>query len=113
MSLDVYIIPFTSKEESFVVQLGNVPIRFESFWNDIAELWFIDVYNATDNNPIALGIPLVTGCDLLAQFKYTGLTGHIFCHNEAGGKEPPTYDNLGETAFVYYTPTSIPAFEGY
>lgn len=113
MALDVYIIPFSNKEESFVCSLSGISLRFENFWNDAAQLWFIDVYNATTNEAITLGLPLVTGCDLLAQFKYKGLAGHIFCHNEGATDEPPTFENLGETCFVYFTPLDIPAFEGF
>lgn len=113
MALDVYVIPFSNQPQTFSCVLSGVGLQMTNRWNDKAGVWMVDIDRAADGQRLISGLPLVTGCDLLAQHRYLGLDGHIFCHNDGDSDDPPTYDNLGVNCFVYYTPVSIPAFEGY
>lgn len=112
MALDVYILPFTNRPQTFTCTLAGIELKFTNKWNAQAGLWFVDIERAADGVEIAASVPLVTGCDLLAPFEYLGLVGHIFCHNSQSDA-PPDYDNLGTDCNVYFTPEKIPAFEGY
>lgn len=112
MALEAYIIPFSNEPEEFSCSFGGKTLKFKTKWNDSFAQWQVDVIDAKTESVLSYGIPLVTGCDLLAPFDYLGLEGHIFVKSE-GDDLPPTVDNLGKTCFVYYTPEDIPAFDGF
>ena len=112
-ALNVYILPFEAKPMTFSCTLSGVELRFTNKWNEQAQLWFVDIEKASDGTKLVAGLPLVTGCDLLAPFRHLGLQGHIFCHTDGDNNQPPTYSNLGTDCKVYFTPESVPAFEGF
>lgn len=113
MALNVFVIPFSSNPQTFSCALSGVELKFTSKWNAQVGLWFIDIARAKDDSPLVTGLPLVTGCDLLAPFRHLGLQGHIFCNNDSDLADPPTLENLGTDCKVYFTPENVPAFEGY
>ena len=63
--------------------------------------WVMDI-NDGAGNPLVCGIPLVTGADLLAQYAYLGLGGHIVVVSDAAPDAVPTFDNLGSGSHVYW-----------
>lgn len=61
-------------------------------------------------NPIIMGIPLVTGADLLEQFRrYIGPPGMLFVLSDTSEQlsdaTVPDWDHLGVTGHVYYLPS--------
>lgn len=113
MALNVFILPFTTAPQTFNCTLSGIELKFTNKWNEIAGLWYVDIARANTGEPLVSGLPLVTGCDLLAPFRHLGLDGHIFCHSDGEVDSPPTLENLGVDCKVYFTPESIPAFEGF
>lgn len=50
------------------------------------------------------GIPLVTGADLLAQYKHLSIGGQLFVQTDGDPEAVPTYASLGATAGLYWIP---------
>lgn len=62
--------------------------------------WCLDISD-TQGNPIACGLPLVTGADLLAQFAYLGIGASLYVVSDGNASDVPTFANLGTDAHVY------------
>ncbi len=63
--------------------------------------WVLDIADV-DGNPIAFGLPLVTGHDLLGQYAYLGIAGELVVQSDADIYAPPTFDNLGTESHLYF-----------
>jgi hypothetical protein len=99
---NTYTIPFSNSPEQFSITLSGTDYFIKNQWNDIAQLWFIDILDA-DENPLVCSIPLVSGVDLLDGLSYLGIPGVLNCYTNGDPYANPTYDNLGVNSFVYYT----------
>lgn len=64
------------------------------------DCWLLDISDSF-GNPIVCGIPLVTGCDLLAQFAYLGFGCSLYCTTDGDRPTPPKWWNLGSTAHLW------------
>ena len=87
--MSAYTIPLTHEPQSFSIALGGTEYRLCIRWYEPGG-WLLDISSAADT-PILAGVPLVTGCDLLAQYGYLGIGGALL----VSGDVPPTLDNLG------------------
>ena len=114
MTQSVYEIPLIAGAQTFSVTLsGNVynmtMIYRGSTFNGVpANLcgYVLDIDDSL-SNPIVHGIPLVTGVDLLAQYKYLDIApGELVVYTDGNPSAPPTYSNLGSTAHLYYVVNS-------
>lgn len=63
--------------------------------------WTVDISDAS-GNPILCGMPLVTGADLLGQFAYLALGGHLVVMSEGVPDALPTFANLGSGSHLYW-----------
>lgn len=63
--------------------------------------WTVDLADAP-GNPILCGMPLVTGTDLLGQYAYLNLGGHLVVSSEGIPDAVPTFGNLGSGSHVYW-----------
>lgn len=63
--------------------------------------WLLDI-NDQNNTPIVNGIPLVTGADLLEQYKYLGFGFILYCFTDGMPSAIPTFSNLGTTSHLYF-----------
>lgn len=63
--------------------------------------WVLDIADAY-GEPLACGLPLVTGADLLAQFEYLNLGGHLIVESAGIPDATPTFNNLGSGSRVYW-----------
>lgn len=101
-----YNIPLTPQPQTFQISLGGVQYRITLQWRD-ADLggWFLDIAD-TSGNAIVSGIPLVTGCDLLAQYAYLGFPGQLWVISNGGDPSPvPTFTDLGvSNSLLFVTP---------
>ena len=62
--------------------------------------WVIDISDSS-GNPIVQGIPMVTGTDLLGQYKYLGFGFSLLVATDSDLTTPPTFDNLGINGHLY------------
>lgn len=107
-------IPLIPAPQRFGVSLNNVNYQFTVVWRDVASSvlgdltamvgggWVLDVADAA-GNPIASGLPLVTGADLLAQLRYLDIGGGaaLIVQTSHDLDAVPTYTNLGDTSHLY------------
>lgn len=72
-------------------------------------MWMLDIADTTET-PILQGLPLVTGADLLAQYRYlTNIPpGLLGVATDGVPDAVPTYQNLGLTSHVYYVVNGNP-----
>lgn len=92
-------IPLSPDNQQFNIQIGSGNFRVRVIWRDDAG-WVIDLQDSSGEDIIA-GIPLVTGVDLLAQYKYIGLGFALVCLCDAAVQEYPTKADLGSASHLY------------
>lgn len=93
-------IPLTAQPQDFFVALAGVQYSFKLRWRDDPNGgWVLDIADSSGNALIS-GIPLVTGVDLLAQYKYVGIGVELWVQTDAADA-PPTYTNLGSASHLY------------
>ncbi len=81
--MTAYEIPLSPKPQTFAIQLAGVNYQLTLTWNDALICWVLDVADA-NNVPIVLGIPVITGLDLLAQYRYLGFGGSLVVQTDGG-----------------------------
>lgn len=99
-----YVIPFSPQPQKIVVQLGGTTYTLTTRWLTPSDCWLLDIADV-NNNPIVSGIPMITGADLLEQYRYLGFTGSLFAYaTQAPVDTVPTFRNLGITTQVAFFP---------
>lgn len=90
----------------FTITLDQVAYQLTVLWRDAPAVgggWVLDIADSL-GAPIVTGIALVTGADLLAQYEYLGIGGQLFVQTDYDLDAVPTFQNLGQTAHLYYVP---------
>lgn len=100
MAVVPFEIPLSPKAQTFNVSLANVDYNMRLVWNPISACWMLDISD-TDGVPVVLGIPLVTGADLLAQYTYLGIRGGLVVTVD-DGVGVPTFSGLGLQGHLYF-----------
>lgn len=100
MATSVYEVPLNGQPQTLQITLGNVAYQLTVQWRN-ATGWVLDIATL-DGTAILQGVPLVTGADLLGQYKYLGITGGLFVSTDADPNAPPTYSNLGTASHLYF-----------
>lgn len=103
MAITYYRIPVSPGiPTDFGVTLNGVIYAMSLRWrsNDQAG-WVLDIYDV-NAQPLVCGIPLVTGLDLLMQYKYLGINGCLVVLTEGDSYATPTFDNLGVASNLYF-----------
>lgn len=97
-----YRIPLTAEEQTFTITLAGTEYQLTVRWNDSDEGgWMLDIDKPDNAGSILAGIPLVTGCDLLAPVDYLGIGGGLVVWAD-GSDLPPTLANLGDGVDLYF-----------
>lgn len=99
--MTVQEIPLRARGQRLTIALGDETRQLTVWWNQAARCWMCDIAS-TDGEPLATGIPLVTGEDLLGQLEYLGLGGQWIVQSDNDTDEVPTYQSLGQTGHLYY-----------
>ncbi|HEY8355732.1 MAG TPA: hypothetical protein VIK69_12050 [Methylophilaceae bacterium] len=99
---DYYRIPLTPTPQRFTIGLDGVDYIIHLNYRNVDEGgWTIDIHDI-DDNPIVNGIPLVTGTNLLGQYRHLGFTGGLWVQTASDPDAVPTFVNLGVDAFLYW-----------
>lgn len=98
----VFRIPLVALPQRFSIDLAGRALTMVSRWNGEMPAWCIDLYDANTQEPIILCLPLVTGGDLLAQFRHLDLPGSLVVFTDGDLGAPPELQNLGAEANLYY-----------
>lgn len=107
----VWRLPLAPRNQMFRVDMGGTTYTLHFNYNRVNQTWIVDVCD-TNDNPICMGISLVTGTDLFGQFRYLGIGGGLpmIAMTVGVGHSPdeiPTFNNLGVDSQVYFT-TLVP-----
>lgn len=94
-------IPLSPNPQKFEIELGGVSYRMTVSWNPISSCWILDIRDSSDVD-ILLGVPIVTGVDLLAPYAHLGFAGALVAQTDSDPQAVPTRDNLGETGHLYF-----------
>lgn len=105
MAINTVEIPLISAPQTFGITLAGVPFSMRVSWNKPAQYWLLDIADGNDA-PIIQGIPLLPSGDLLAQYAYLGIAGHLWVLNDAAPGVPPGWTDLGVTSHLYFQPTT-------
>jgi hypothetical protein len=100
MGVAVFEVPLNGQPQTLQITLGSVAYQLTVQWRN-ATGWVLDIATVT-GTPILQGVPLVTGSDLLAQYRYLGLGGSLFVSTDADPDAVPTYTNLGTASHLYF-----------
>lgn len=93
-------IPFSGVPETFSVSLNGTSYNIRVYWNVPGNYWVCDLLDSS-NTAIILGIPFVTGADLLAQYAYLFPPGAIYAQKDGDSKTPPGFNDFGNTSHAY------------
>jgi hypothetical protein len=94
-------IPLSPEPQNFGIQLGGTDYNLRLVWNTAALCWMLDIAD-TDRVPILCGLPVVTGLDLLDQYRYLGFPGSLIVQTDYDADAVPTFENLGLTGRIYF-----------
>jgi len=94
-------IPLTPKPQYFNIDLAKRTYRFVLAYRNG---WTLDVYSTEHDpaEPIILGLPLVTGVDILSQYQHLGIGGALVILSDSTVFAEPTRDNLGQATRLYF-----------
>lgn len=93
-------IPLISSPQILSITVSGVTYTLTVRWCEPGKAWILDIGDIS-NNPIIQGIPLVTGADLLGQFKYLLSIGQLIVQTDNNQAAVPTFTNLGSTGHLY------------
>jgi hypothetical protein len=103
MADQLFRIPLDPVPQTFTIELNGTGYAMACRWNDAAQVWFLDIADSVTGTALISGLPLVTGGDLLSQFRHIIPEGMLFCYTDGDPSEaPPTLDNLGSTSNLYF-----------
>lgn len=87
-----YTVPLSPEPQSFGITLAGKEYRLTVRWFEAVEGgWTLDVQQPENDLPYIMGLPIVTGCDLLEQYAYMEFGGELWLDSEL----PATLDTLG------------------
>lgn len=102
MAEQVFKIPLTNIPQRFEIELSGRSLLMTSQWNGQQSAWEISISDQITDEPLIVCLPLVTGVDLLKQFAHIGIPGQLVCYTDGDQFAPPTMENLGQEAALYY-----------
>lgn len=104
MSVSIFEVPLNGQPQTLQITLSNVVYQLTVQWRNSCG-WVLDIASQT-GVAIIHGIPLVTGADLLAQYRYLGIKGSLVVSTDASPDTVPTYANLGTASHLYFAVSS-------
>lgn len=76
-------------------------VKMKMKWCPAAACWIADLTDV-NGNAIVLGVPLVTGADLLEQFGYLRLGGQLIVQTDNDLDAVPSFTSLGKEGHFYF-----------
>lgn len=98
----LFVIPLTNVPQRFTIELSGVAYIIVCKWNGEMPAWTLDIFDEVTRQPLIANLPLVAGVNLLTQFEHIGIPGKLFVYTDGDEFAPPTLDNLGQEANLYY-----------
>jgi hypothetical protein len=100
--MQLFSIPLVvGTPQTLTVSMGGTFYQLTlEYRNDPSGGWVLDI-DDTSGNAFVHGIPLVTGRDLLRQYRHLGFTTGLFVQTVNEPDAVPTFDNLGADGQLY------------
>ena len=101
-----YELPLSAANQRFSITLGQVEYMLIVTWRAAIEAGgTIDIASSA-GTPIVSGVPLVTGTDLLEQYRHLeiGGGGSLYVATDGDPDAVPTFDGLGAATKLYWVP---------
>ncbi|WFC66425.1 hypothetical protein EUC41_08915 [Achromobacter denitrificans] len=98
--MTAYEIPLSADSQRFTITLSGVIYNLALTWRS-GTGWVLDIADAS-SVPLVSGIPLVTGTDLLGQFRHLGIGGRLVVLVEGDIAAVPDYSDLGTEGKLYF-----------
>lgn len=102
MTETLYKIPLIAEPQTFDIEVGGTSYIVTTKWNGELPAWELTAKYTETGETLFDALPLVTGVDLMAQYKHLGIDGTLFCTTFGDEDAPPTLENLGIQSFLYY-----------
>lgn len=102
MAQTVFRIPLTNRPQRFEIELAGRSFIMIVRWNPAMPNWIICLQDAETQETLLNCLPLVTGTDLLAQFRHLGIEGSFVVVTDGDEFATPTLENLGGESNLYY-----------
>ena len=100
--MNIYYVPLRDGPQTLSIALSGVVYQVRVRYSARTDLWVLDIAD-TDGVSMVRDIPMVTGCDLLAQYHHLGFGGALVVQTAVtGGDDPPQFDDLAG-ALLYVT----------
>lgn len=97
-----YKIPLIPTPQLFSIQLSGIDYQVRLYYANVLDGgWLIDIWDA-DSAPIVVGVPLVTGANLLEQYRHLGFVGRMWVQTASDPDAAPTFLNLGIDAQLWW-----------
>lgn len=97
-----YEIPLNGSDEQFTVSILGVSYQIRvTYRGNPYNTWVLDI-SLSSGSDLVLGIPLITGVDLLSPFSAAlGLGFSLFVSSDGDPTAVPTESTLGSTSHLY------------
>lgn len=90
--MQYYTIPLSPEPQSFNITLGGKDYRLTVRWLEAFEAgWVLDIEDPEKELSLIMGLPLITGGDLLEPFSYLNFGGELWLN----ALLPADFNNLG------------------
>lgn len=91
-------IPLSPENQQFSISLAGQSLQMAVTWR--AVFWCLDIMDSS-GAALIKGIPLITGADLLAQYRHLGLGFSLYVGCDNPANENPTEYDLGINSHLY------------
>ena len=91
-------IPLSPENQQFSISLAGQSLQMAVTSRSV--FWCLDVMDSSVADLIK-GIPLITGADLLAQYRYLGLGFSLYVDCDDPANDNPTETDLGIKSHLY------------
>jgi hypothetical protein len=91
-------IPLSADNQQFATSIAGTTYSMRILWR--GNCWVMDLYNSS-STPLIQGVPLISGTNLLEQYRHMelGFALVVACDNPQ--QEYPTQYDLGTTSHLY------------
>ena len=100
--ITAFRIPLVATPQFFDITLAGKAYSMVCRWNGEMPAWVLDIADATTATPLLFGLPIVTGVNLLAQYRHLEFGGGLIARTDGAGNPPPTETNLGTESYLYF-----------
>lgn len=103
----IWEVPLVPHAQKVRVAIGGIFYTLHLKYNSVCDCWMMDINDTSDAIPIVHGVAVVTGTDLMGQFRYLGIGGGLpmTVMTTGVGRSPdeiPDYYNLGVDGRLFF-----------